>query len=714
MRPAEKDGARPNDWWIVGLDADPAPGDGTATAVLAGSLRSTGDDAYQARQGVTALLQDKALVSWLGKSGEAFKGACAPFPDQLASMFNSFNDAAAALDKYRSILITTQADADTALASAREALESVGLTSDSAHGLAGISDDTAYLHRVLVLLQSTQPAPSPGTVSAEQTPGTTPSASASGSASSPPSPSASATLPSTPQASQGPGPWAIGGGVGPSTPEVQRAFEQIHQARGAVVHARNTWSDAQRNAVNNIRNAADTAVLALGWAAGGPGGTFAQRFAALGGNPADLVLPAEAASDLDESGLPAADASAVDVMAWWSSLSPAQRAVWESEHPEQIGSLDGIPADVRDQVNRKLLDAKIAQLEQSGSDPAMLDTLKHLRDSLNVSGPVLRSNNHQPFKSGATGLFDTPMPPLYLLHFDTSGNGHLIMAAGDPDTAQNVVTYVPGLGTKLGKHMIDNDIPHTENLYLQAMDNHPGTTVSSVFWLGYDAPQMVDGADGITHIIDVSQNANAEAGAPKLAAFLNGLHATSTASGPVHYTALGHSYGSLVVGTAAALPGGIPVGDIVFAGSPGVGVNHASALNIPAGHVWAGAAGNDPVPKLQTLYDMGVYAAPLAPTNDIPVVGPLMNAGLDANAVGEYIHNQFSVDTHGGWFSQNPVASEFGGKVFTVAPGDTGSLGMDAHGEYFDPVPRAGGSLSSGASLDNMANIITGDYGSVY
>ncbi len=38
---------------------------------------------------------------------------------------------------------------------------------------------------------------------------------------------------------------------------------------------------------------------------------------------------------------------------------------------------------------------------------------------------------------------------------------------------------------------------------------------------------------------------------------------------------LGHSYGSLVVGEAAARDGVHP-GDVIFVGSPGVGVNHAS------------------------------------------------------------------------------------------------------------------------------------------
>jgi hypothetical protein len=62
-----------------------------------------------------------------------------------------------------------------------------------------------------------------------------------------------------------------------------------------------------------------------------------------------------------------------------------------------------------------------------------------------------------------------------------------------------------------------------------------------------------------------------------------------------------------------------------------------------------------------------------------------------------------------------PVSSGFGANVFRVADGDTGGTipGMDAHGEYFDPVRRGQNGLSDDSSLKNLGNIIVGDYGSV-
>ena len=43
----------------------------------------------------------------------------------------------------------------------------------------------------------------------------------------------------------------------------------------------------------------------------------------------------------------------------------------------------------------------------------------------------------------------------YLLGFDNNKLGHAIVSFGNPDTADNVVTYVPGTGAKLSN--IDGD-----------------------------------------------------------------------------------------------------------------------------------------------------------------------------------------------------------------------------------------------------------------
>jgi pimeloyl-ACP methyl ester carboxylesterase len=79
-------------------------------------------------------------------------------------------------------------------------------------------------------------------------------------------------------------------------------------------------------------------------------------------------------------------------------------------------------------------------------------------------------------------------------------------------------------------------------------------------WLDYDAPDFVDEGAG---------RGRAEAAVAGLRRFQDGLRATHDGD-PAHLTVLGHSYGSLVVGTAAQAPGPI-ADDVVFVGSPGVG-----------------------------------------------------------------------------------------------------------------------------------------------
>ncbi|GAA4609912.1 hypothetical protein BJY16_007576 [Actinoplanes octamycinicus] len=60
-----------------------------------------------------------------------------------------------------------------------------------------------------------------------------------------------------------------------------------------------------------------------------------------------------------------------------------------------------------------------------------------------------------------------------------------------------------------------------------------------------------------------------------------------------HLVAMGHSYGTTIVGEAAKT-GHLPVDDIAAAGSPGMYVGSVNDLMGPR-HVWAGASDSDPV-----------------------------------------------------------------------------------------------------------------------
>ena len=134
-------------------------------------------------------------------------------------------------------------------------------------------------------------------------------------------------------------------------------------------------------------------------------------------------------------------------------------------------------------------------------------------------------------------------------------------------------------------------------LWSQANRDAPaGVSVASVFWLGYTAPQLNLTALDPSESPATADEANAAA--PALDSFAAGLAAAHVPGLAAHSAMLGHSYGSLVVGRAAVRWPGKLADDLVFVGSPGVGVDEAGQLGVPAAHVFAGQAGGDRVPDI--------------------------------------------------------------------------------------------------------------------
>ena len=58
---------------------------------------------------------------------------------------------------------------------------------------------------------------------------------------------------------------------------------------------------------------------------------------------------------------PPPGANAVEVNAWWNALTEDQRNQLIAEHPPELGNLNGIPASVRDQINRAVLNDDLAK-----------------------------------------------------------------------------------------------------------------------------------------------------------------------------------------------------------------------------------------------------------------------------------------------------------------------------------------------------------------
>ncbi|MFN2495302.1 MAG: alpha/beta hydrolase [Pseudonocardiaceae bacterium] len=368
--------------------------------------------------------------------------------------------------------------------------------------------------------------------------------------------------------------------------------------------------------------------------------------------------------------IPPAGTSPQQVNQWWDGLSPAEQQTLIHTRPQAIGNLDGIPAQARDQANRLVLQAqpdhstRIAELDRLGAQRSAAQTteLERLRGIETIRDRLASAQPRQ----------------AYLLGFDPAGNGKAIVAVGNPDTADNVVTYVPGAGA--GLHSVPTDLRRADLMVKEANMLDPGSATSAVMWIGYQAPQdIATFPPGCGDAIDPEF---AQRAGPSLDSFQDGLRATHEGP-PSHNTVLGHSYGSTVIGHAAK-DHGLAIDDVIFVGSPGVGVEHASELGLEPGQVWSSHAANDPI---QLGLDPGsVLGRPLTLQPPAP----------------ELIHGR------------NPSDPDFGGRTFTSDPGtpvvtaNPGSwyapweteirFSMDAHSQYWDPHT---------ASLDNITAIIT-------
>ena len=264
---------------------------------------------------------------------------------------------------------------------------------------------------------------------------------------------------------------------------------------------------------------------------------------------------------------PACTAGPAEVRRWWEQWTPAERDWLLATEPAALAGADGIPVADRDVANRLLLDDRRLELDRmraAGGDP---DRIRDLRDGLDRLSARLE---------------DEAGPRAYLVGLGLDREGRAVVALGDPDRAAHVLTHVPGMTSDLKS--LGGELSRAERVAARAGELQPGGPTSAVLWLDYDAPDFVHEA--------VSPR-QARDGAPGLTRFQEALRATHHGE-PAHQTVLGHSYGSLVVGRAAAA-GGLPADSVVFVGSPGVGVDSAAELRVPADRVWATTSVTDPI-----------------------------------------------------------------------------------------------------------------------
>ncbi|WP_250001288.1 alpha/beta hydrolase [Actinoplanes sp. M2I2] len=347
-------------------------------------------------------------------------------------------------------------------------------------------------------------------------------------------------------------------------------------------------------------------------------------------------------------GRPDCATSPAGVRRWWDGLAAEERAWLLTTEAVWLARLDGLPVADRDVANRLLLDDRRAEIDRAvaGATGRERDRLRDVRDGLARLSDRLADENG---------------PRAYLLSLDTGAEGRAVVALGDPDRSDKVLTHVPGMTADLAS--FGGELARAERVAVRAAELTPRSATSAILWLDYDAPDFVD---------EAASARRAEAAAPALRQFQEGLRAGHEGP-PARQVVLGHSYGSLVVGQAAAT--GFEADGVVFVGSPGVGVDSARELRVPPGDVWSSTSRGDVIQYAAVA--PGGLVRDLVTAGSVPVAGPWLAFGRPERDL---------------WFGHNPSDPAFGARVFASAPGG-------GHVGYWD---------NGSPSLDTLAAITTG------
>ncbi|MCX5213059.1 alpha/beta hydrolase family protein [Kitasatospora sp. NBC_00240] len=313
---------------------------------------------------------------------------------------------------------------------------------------------------------------------------------------------------------------------------------------------------------------------------------------------------------------------------WWKSLTADQQKSYLALHPEEIGRLDGLPSAVRDEANRLFLEQQNDALHVGKAQDFGIT-----QNEFNARGNAVRELKER--LDAADG--DADGRELLLLGIDPKGDGRAIVAMGNPDTADHTAVLVPGTATTLAS--VPGQIERIGALQQAASSEAPGQRVSTIFWLGYDAPEVPPSN------LSVVGTGRAEEAAESMRRFTEG---TRVAQGDhrTHLTVIGHSYGTTAVGAAASTGGGLQADDIVAIASPGMTTGSAANLNIDPAHVWVGAADDD------AIRDVAGFSLGFDPM------------------FSEFGGNNIKIDTHGhsGYWDQASASLLNQGKIIAGRP----------------------------------------------
>jgi hypothetical protein len=227
------------------------------------------------------------------------------------------------------------------------------------------------------------------------------------------------------------------------------------------------------------------------------------------------------------------------------------------------------------------------------------------------------------------------------------------VSIANPDTACRNAIFVPGTGQDLSRLTFSDD--KALAMYTAALAADPGLEpgdVSVTTWMGYDRP------------MDLSRAAfpqPAQGGADRLAAFETGQRASHLGRPSVD-TVIGHSYGSTVIGAAAAGGRHLDADNVIAVGSPGMLVDRAGRLNLHlGGNVFVMRAVNDVIGMGGIVTEWTLGADPTDPGFGARRLaadpGPAGPFGLPSVAA----HSSY-------WLGGNMALANFGAVIAGVPP----------------------------------------------
>jgi hypothetical protein len=259
--------------------------------------------------------------------------------------------------------------------------------------------------------------------------------------------------------------------------------------------------------------------------------------------------------------------------------------------------------------------------------PSVVGNLDGAPCSLKYTANKLAMATAGPEFSGKDGQF---------LLFDPRGQGHVAEVFGDLSTAQRIAVLVPGAGNRadnfwhgVGGKSFRSPARQGHALYLRAAQFGPIERFAVVVWLGYDPPSSIN--------VTAAREDRARAGAAALLRFVAGL---SVVRPQATLALLGYSYGSTVIGLAAAQLSS-RVTDIAVFGSPGMGVDNVRELGATA-RVWAGLSDRDTMRFVPGVRFFGLghgrqpadpaFGATVFPTDDVVDHDHYLAEGTDSQA----------------------------------------------------------------------------------